>query len=157
MAKNKNALAPKKIEVMHSKEIELARKEASSVKTQVSVSEYMHRGPIPDPMTLKGYDDICPGAADRIIVMAENQAKHRQEMEKTVIKSRSGDSKLGIICGFIIALTTIVSGTFIVYNGYVWSGAILGSVGPVGIVSAFIYGTNSNRKEREQKESPKER
>ena len=61
MVKNKNALAPKKIEVMHSKEIELARKEASSVKTQVSVSEYTHRGPIPDPMTLKGYDDICSG------------------------------------------------------------------------------------------------
>ena len=131
----------------------MARKEVNSVKTQVAVTEYRHFGPIPDPMTLKGYNDICPGAADRVIAMAENQSRHRREMEKIVIQSRSSDSKMGIICGFIIALVTIGSGTYVISNGYVWSGTFLGSAGLVGIVSAFIYGTRSNRKEREQKES----
>ena len=152
MAKNKNAIAKKEIQAVHSNEIELARKEVNSVKTQVSVAEYRHAGPIPDPMTLKGYNNICPGAADRIITMAENQAKHRQEMEKTVVQSRSSDSNKGINCGFIIALTTVIAGTFTIWGGHVWSGAIVGSAGSVGIVSAFIYGTRSNRKEREQKE-----
>lgn len=150
MAKNKNAVVPKETEVLRSKNIKAARQEIESAKMQVAVSEYVHSGPIPDPMTLEGYNRICPGAADRIITMAENQAKHRQEMEKIVIKSRSSDSRAGILCGFVIALATIISGAYVILNGYVWSGTILGSAGLVGIVSAFIYGTRSNRKEREQ-------
>lgn len=153
MAKNRNATAPKEAEVLHPKEVKVARKEVDNAKMQIAVAEYRHSGPIPDPMTLKGYNDICPGAADRIIVMAETQAKHRQEMEKTVVNSRSSDSKMGILCGFILALATIASGTYTISSGYVWSGAILGSAGPVGLVSAFIYGTRSNRKEREQKDN----
>ena len=144
MAKNKNALVPRKRLV--------ERKESNGTKMNIIVSRYRHSGPIPDPITLKGYENICPGAADRIITMAENQAKHRQEIGKISIRSRTGDSKMGIIFGFILALATIISGTVTIWHGHVWSGAILGSAGPVGIVSAFIYGTRSNRKEREQEE-----
>jgi uncharacterized membrane protein len=97
------------------------------------------------------YDEILPGAANRILVMAEEQAAHRKEMERIVIKSRARDSLLGIISGFLIALTTIISGVYVIVHGYQWSGTILGSVGLVGLVSVFIYGTNSNRKEREAK------
>lgn len=154
MAKNRNTVVPKERDVLNSRQVKAAQKEADRAKMQIAVAEYReHSGPIPDPMTLKGYNDVCPGAANRIIVMAENQAKHRQEMEKTVVNSRSSDSKMGILCGFILALATIASGTYTISAGYVWSGAILGSAGPVGLVSAFIYGTRSNRKEREQKDN----
>jgi len=94
MAKNRNATSPKEAEVLHPKEVKVARQEVDNAKMQIAVAEYRHSGPIPDPMTLKGYNDVCPGAADRIIAMAETQAKHRQEMEKTVVNSRSSDSKL---------------------------------------------------------------
>ena len=38
-----------------------------------------HSGPLPDPDTLGRYDMVIPGAADRIIKIAENQAIHRQK------------------------------------------------------------------------------
>jgi hypothetical protein len=45
----------------------------------------------------------------------------------------------------------IISGSVVITAGFAWSGTILGSAGLVGIVSVFIYGTRSNRKERENK------
>lgn len=128
-----------------------AKSEVEAGRKQIAVAEYRHSGPIPDPMTLQRYDQIIPGAANRILLMAEEQATHRKEIEKIVIKSRSRDSLLGIISGFLLAFTTIVAGTLVMLKGQVWGGAVLGSAGLVGLVAVFIYGTNSNRKERESK------
>lgn len=37
-------------------------------------------GPIPPPAILHQYDAVIPGAAERILKMAEEQSKHRQEL-----------------------------------------------------------------------------
>ena len=49
-----------------------------------------HSGPLPAPEDLAHYDAICPGAANRIITMAENNMEHRQSMEKTLVRSEYG-------------------------------------------------------------------
>ena len=54
-----------------------------------------YRGPLPHPEILKEYEKILPGAAERILVMAESQQKHRMSMEETIIKSQTGQSKNG--------------------------------------------------------------
>lgn len=126
--------------------------EVTQTHRELSVStEYRHSGPIPDPMTLERYELLLPGAADRILTMAENQSEHRRDIERIVIKSRARDSLLGVIFGFILAIMTIVAGTYVVIKGYTWSGTILGSAGLVGLVSVFVYGTRSARKERNSK------
>lgn len=131
----------------------LPSKELAEARRQVSVSaaEYHHSGPIPDPMTLERYESILPGAAERIMRMAEDQSSHRREMESVVIRSRARDSLLGIVAGFIIAMSTIFAGVYVITKGYAWSGTLLGSAGLVGLVSVFIYGTRSARKERENR------
>ena len=108
-------------------------------------------GPIPDAAQLEKYDLICPGAADRIITMAENQSRHRQKMENMVIASNVRNSTLGVIFAFILGLATITGGVFLAYNGQGWPGALLGSAGLIGLVSVFIYGTRSSKEERAQK------
>ena len=40
---------------------------------QTTLRREMHSGPPPDASTLQAYNEICPGAADRIIAMAEKQ------------------------------------------------------------------------------------
>lgn len=125
-----------------------SQQELSHREVSVSTTEYHHSGPIPDPITLERYEQILPGSADRILKMAEDQTEHRQDIERTVIRSRSRDSLLGVISGFILASLTIVSGTYAVIKGYQWSGAFLGTTGLVGVVSVFVYGTRSARKER---------
>ena len=70
----------------------------------------LYTGPIPHPSIMEKYEKILPGSADRILIMAEKQASHRQEMEKIMFKSQSRDSICGILFAFIISLTTLASG-----------------------------------------------
>jgi len=108
-------------------------------------------GPLPPPHILEKYNDIIPNGAERIMVMAEEQSKHRKELEATVIKTDSRNSLLGVIFAFILGMTAIIGGTISVLSGYSYPGTIIGSAGLVGLVSAFIYGTSQRRKERETK------
>lgn len=72
-------------------------------------------------------------------------------MEKIVICSKGRDSLLGIICGFLLGVVTIVSGAFCIIKDHPYPGTFLGTAGLVGLVGVFVYGTRSSRKEREQK------
>ena len=61
------------------------------VAAQIVTSEQaVFRGPVPPPEVLAGYEATLPGAADRILAMAERQSRHRQELETTVV---AGESK----------------------------------------------------------------
>lgn len=128
-----------------------AKNEIIESRTQVATMSYQHSGPIPDPMTLERYEQILPGAAERILAMAEKQSDHRQSLESIVIKSGSRDSLLGVISAFVIGMTITICGTIVILNGHLWPGTIIGSVGTAGLVGVFIYGTRSARKEREEK------
>jgi uncharacterized membrane protein len=55
-----------------------------SKKTMVEIGA-SYSGPLPLPQQLQGYEEIVPGAADRIIRMAEKQSAHRIEIESKVI------------------------------------------------------------------------
>lgn len=85
-------------------------------------------GPLPPPEVLAKYEDVFPGAAERIFQMAENQAQHRRSLERISLKLASRDSLLGIITGFIIAIAGIAGGIYIVYlNPSSAANAIAGS------------------------------
>jgi uncharacterized membrane protein len=123
-----------------------SRGQQAMILTQMSRS-----GPIPDAEQLEKYERITPGAADRIIKMAEKQSDHRQTIERAVIKTKSINSTLGVVFAFLLGAGTIFGGVFLAYNGQGWPGAVLGSAGLIGLVSVFIYGTKSTSNERIEK------
>jgi len=51
-----------------------------------------YQGPITPPELLRQYDEIVPGAADRILEMAEEQSKHRQSCERMPYKQMLGEA-----------------------------------------------------------------
>ncbi len=108
----------------------------------------LHSGPIPDPYTLQKYENISPGSADRIITMAEKQQNHRMGIEKTVIESKTRDSKLGIILGFVLSLSIFFIAAFaiILDKNIVGLSLIIGDVSV--LLGIFLHTKNSNRKER---------
>lgn len=81
---------------------------AQLVKVAATLS---YSGPLPPPEALQRYDQILPGAANRIIKMAESQHEHRQKLEKTVVESNAFSQKVGLILGFVVAMTAIVGGS----------------------------------------------
>jgi uncharacterized membrane protein len=106
-----------------------------------------HQGPLPPPDLLKQYDEVVPGAAERIISMAENQAQHRQELEASVIRTDNLKSILGMVFGFVIALVGFGGGLYAAFAGQpFWGGAV--SIGTLtSVVIAFIYGTRVRERE----------
>jgi uncharacterized membrane protein len=117
-----------------------------------SVQLYQHhQGPLPDPQTLAHYDQILPGAAERILVLAENQQAHRHSLESKAIGTDSRNSLAGIVSAFVISMTTILAGGYVATSGAEWPGVLLGTSGLASVVGVFIYGTQQRRKEREQK------
>lgn len=107
-------------------------------------------GPLPPPAVLKQYDDIVPGAADRILTMAESQSRHRRDLETKVINADTRNARLGLIFGFLIGMTGVVGGIVVILGG---QGQILGGFISVGalaaLVGVFVYGSTQRRKERE--------
>lgn len=120
----------------------------ATVVTRVMAREF--RGPIPAPDILAEYEDISPGFADRIISMAERQSKHRQEIEKTQVKSESRDSLLGVIFAFLLGSGSLVGCVVMVLCVPNSAGAIcgagLGVTGISAIVGTFLKNTRKQNK-----------
>ncbi len=108
-------------------------------------------GPLPPPEILKKFDEVVPGAAERIIKMAEEQSAHRKELERKVIESDISRSKWGQILGFIIAVVGLAVSAFIAIYGNAYAGGVIGVGTLVSLVGVFMYGAKTRSKEREEK------
>ena len=148
---------------LQSKEQELARDQGTEVETEddqkmvravARVIQSEFRGPIPPPEIISGYEAIIPGAADRILAMAEKQSQHRQEMEKIKIKSESRDGLLGILFAFVLGIGSIIAAIVIVVlvpqNAGAISSALLGMTGIGSIIATFIQATRMEKKDDEE-------
>lgn len=113
------------------------------IKREVSITS----GPLPHPEILKMYNDLIPGAAERIFVMAEAQSSHRLSLEKKVIYSSADDSRLGLIFAFILGIIALASSTYLISTGKQVSGGIIGGVYLISIVSAFIKGSKNTKED----------
>ena len=119
-----------------------------AVQQQLSVS---YSGPVPPPAILKQYNDLVPGSASQILEQARSQTEHRIALEKTVISSNIRRSNWGLVAGFVVAMTAICLGSFLVYLGHDAAGATIAGLATAGLVSAFIYGTTTQRQERKDR------
>ena len=119
----------------------------SAVEARVVGLSQSFSGPLPPPAILKQYDEICPGCAERMIVMFENEANHRRQLEDRmvdanleVMRSQFSEAKRGQVFAFIISLAFLVVGAYTAVKGQPWVGGILGTMGLSSIVGAFIAG-----------------
>ena len=121
-------------------------KNPSIVQSKFQIEQ--HQGPLPKPSDLHEYDLIVPGAAERIIKMAEEQAKHRQELERSVIQSDIRDGRTGLWLGFIIGIIAILAGAYCIVQGHSIAGGVLGGSAVPGLTAVFVYGSRQRTKER---------
>lgn len=121
----------------------ISEKTVERVVAKVIQSEFS--GPIPPPNIIKGYEDILPGAAERIISMAERQSAHRQEMERVMVNAEARDSLLGVCFAFLLGIGCLIASAIIVIyvpekTGAI-SSAMVGITGIASIIVGFIKGT----------------
>jgi len=104
-------------------------------------------GPLPPPTILEQYERVSPGAAAIIIKKFEQQTDHRIGIEKSVIKAGNFKEILGLIFGFIIAMTTIVGGIYTALKGYPFLGGPLTFTGLAILVGVFFLQNQVRKQE----------
>lgn len=105
--------------------------EATSPHADVTAVRASWCAPLPPPNALARYNDVLPGAAERILQMAERQQEqdHNAQMEaigieRTVVVSDARRAYLGLLAGFIIFLLVISGGIYLIASGYDWAGIV---------------------------------
>lgn len=118
----------------------------------------MYSGPIPPPEALARYEEIQPGAADRILKMAEKQQDHRMALETKAIGGQVDQSKRGQIFGFIAIFLCIGAAIFfaVVCNMTKFAATFL-TVTMVILVGLFLTGKNVMKKDLEDKSKDQEK
>lgn len=121
-------VSPEVIERLDSADIPQSLKSAIesgdiSRVAEVAISSISYSsGPIPNPEELKGYNEIVPGAAERIMDWAEEESNHRRGIENNQSGAFIKHRGRGQIMAFVIALAAIGTGGLIAALGQPWAG-----------------------------------
>jgi uncharacterized membrane protein len=100
---------------------------------------------------LAGYENVCRGAGDRIIKMAEEQAGHRRNLEERVVRGGITDARLGQILAFLLALFFGGGSFWLIYSGKPITGVITLIGELTALVGVFVYGRHQQAVERQKK------
>ena len=117
----------------------------------VQIQAASFSGPLPHPSVLAKYNEVIPNGAERIMVMAEKQSQHRERLETAVIEGGVANQARGSYFSFILSLTAILGGVYLIHDGKSVQGlsTIIGSL--TALVGAFIYSKREQKKERIEK------
>ena len=77
---------------------------------------HSYQGPIPRPQDFAEYERVLPGAADRILKMAENQATHRQGMERSALRGDIAKSMMGTVLAYITFAGSMYGAVYLLLN-----------------------------------------
>lgn len=104
----------------------------------VQIQQFHHEGPLPAPEDLQRYEALAPGAAERIIRMAEAEQSHRHALESKAleadasvritfqgtedarIKGVFASDRRGQYLGTIVSLSAIVAAVATAVMGIAW-------------------------------------
>lgn len=104
------------------------------------ITEERFSGPIAHPKHLREYEEICPGAADRIMRMAENNMAHHHAMQEKAVTADVDDLRNGRRYGFAALALLFVGAVFSVWWGNTTLALAFLGTGALGTVGHLIKG-----------------
>lgn len=115
-------------------------------------AHYSFSGPIPPPELFAKYEKAFRGAGGRILSMAEDEAKHRREMERVEHQAAIADARRGQYMGLAIILAAMGIGAWLIYAGFA-VGVPAFFAGLASLFGAVILRKIDERKERKKEEA----
>jgi uncharacterized membrane protein len=89
--------------------------QALAIERRMSVSLRSHKGPLPAPEQFREYEAIYPGAAHRIIRMAEDEGEHRRNRETEMIGAAIATERRSQYLGFLVYVLSLGAGSVLLY------------------------------------------
>ena len=96
-------------------------------------------GPLPPPETLQGFENVVPGAAERIIIMAEKEQDARHQMESRLTTANITMALLGIFAGLLALLIISFLIKYSIDKEYPGVASVLASTSLVGVIGVFVW------------------
>jgi len=96
------------------------------------------QGQFPPPAAVREYEDVCPGAFDRLITMAENQQRLAAEAGQDARDKQGHDIRRGQVLGASVTLASIFGALFCAYIQQPWVATALVAVPVMSVAKAFL-------------------
>ena len=109
---------------------------------QTSVQGY--QGPLPPPQHLREYNDILPGLAKTIVDEMQREARHRREVELTVVKTSAKIHIWSPFLGIVVLLVVVVSALISIYLGHAPIAWLFGAAAVVGALGVLVHRMRQN-------------
>jgi uncharacterized membrane protein len=115
-----------------------------------------YQGAVPPPEILRGIDEIVPGAAARLIALAEQESNHRRSLEVKTIEANIAaqvaqaqinerqtkavfrSDMIGQIAGFLVCLCCIGAAVYLGLNGHDWLAGGIAAIPTAALIKAFV-------------------
>ena len=118
-------------------------------QTAVVATTTAWKGPIPPPAVLEHYNSIVPNAAERILTMAEEEARIRREqvqkdhdsenrVKESDVNQYHSDVRRGQYLAALVMLGIVATIIVCVIFGQQNAAIAVAGMGAVGIVSSFV-------------------
>jgi uncharacterized membrane protein len=94
----------------------------------------MYSGPLPPSNEFAGYDKSLPGAAERILSLAEREAEHRHAKENNALKL----SRRGQLIAFIITVLSLITVVMSIFFSQPVASIAPSIIAITGLASIFV-------------------
>jgi uncharacterized membrane protein len=132
-------------------------RKSEAVRIVGALVSKFHHGPLPAPEDLEAYENTCPGAAERILAMAERNQGHRHSLERATLDAnvdlQTRGQRLAITA--LVAMLLLIGFTF--YLGQPIAGSLLGGATIVAVVSMFLSGRGASNDDEDDEPAPPQR
>lgn len=125
----------------------LQQKSDEVTATTLVQKQTYHEGPLPAPQILAEYENLLPGAAERILAMAEANAAHSMEMEKKLLEAQIADAqethtdtRRGQWGGIFSVAAAFALAGLALYCGHPTVAGTICSVTILSLVTVFVTG-----------------
>lgn len=97
-------------------------------------------GPLPAPFLLEQYENVVPGAAERVIQMAEKMSDHEMECGRIALDAAVADTKRGQWLGAAVVIVVLACVMIALFTGHEDLAKRLGGWTVVILAAVFVLG-----------------
>lgn len=111
-------------------------------------------GPFPPPDILEKYNQVLPGAAERIFSLTEREQQHRHAIQSKAIDGALKKDRRGQWMGFGVTVLILLIACYFAYTGSSAFAMALVTIDLVALAAVFVIGRRSTKPVQRTEDTP---
>lgn len=163
MAKQQNPSGPVRSQTASAVSNAFPPSASPAVIGTATTTEHVYEGPVPPPDVLRGFEELVPGSADRLLRLAEHESAHRHDLEARALqanidaqrrqldiaeqqaRSLSLNDTIGQVAGVLIAIACLVAAYFLAISDHGAVATAILAIPTAATIRAFFTHRNGSQ------------